>query len=209
MQVAIIGAGNVGGALARAISEAGHDVVVSARSTDKVDALARELDVAKAGSNREAVEGADVVVLAAYFDGIEDVLAELGDALEGKVVIDTSNPVKPDLSGLRFEGTSGAEVIQDRVPGARVVKAFNTVFASRQAEPFIDGVPLDGFVAGDDDEAKGVVLELLAKIGYRPIDAGQLSAARYLEGMAFLNISLNAVNGWSWQSSWKLVGAAA
>jgi hypothetical protein len=206
MRVAIIGAGNVGGAIARAVKEAGHDVVVTGRSMDKVDALGRELGVGTAGSNREAVEGADVVVLAAFFDGIEEILAEVGGALDGKVVIDTSNPVKPDMSGPRFEGTSGAEVIQERVPGARVVKAFNTIFASKQGEPFVDGTPLDGLVAADDAEAKRVALELLAKIGYRPIDAGPLSAARSLEAMAFLNIWLNATNGWSWQSSWKLVG---
>lgn len=209
MRVAIIGAGNVGGALARAISGAGHDVVVTARSAEKVDALVRELGVDGADSNLEAVRGADVVVLAAYFDGIEEILAEVGDALDGKIVIDTSNPVKPDMSGPRFEGSSGAEEIQRRVPGARVVKAFNTIFASQQADPVVDGVPLDGLVAGDDAEAKEVVRELLAAIGYRPIDAGALSAARYLEAMGFLNISLNIANGWPWQSSWKLVGTAA
>jgi NADPH-dependent F420 reductase len=206
MQIAIIGAGNVGGALARATKEAGHDVVVSSVSQDKVDALVQELGVRKAGSNLEAVQEADVVVLAAYLPAVEQIVEELGSALDGKIVIDPTNPVKPDMSGRAFEDTSGSEIIQAKVPGARVVKAFNTVFASRQAQPSQDGVALDGLVAGDDAEAKQVVMDLLSKIGYRPIDVGPLSNARYLEAMGFLNISLNAANGWPWQSSWKLVG---
>ena len=206
MKVVIIGAGNVGSALARASKEAGHDVVVAARSEDKLDALVEELGVEKAGSNLQAVRDADVVVLAVSFPEIDGLLAEVGDALEGKVVIDPTNPVKADLSGRAFEDTSGAEIIQEKVPGARVVKAFNTVFASKQADPVQDGTPIDGLVAGDDADAKDAVLDLLAKIGYRPIDVGPLSAARYLEGLQFLNISLNAANGWPWQSSWKLVG---
>ena len=206
MKVAIIGAGNVGSALARASKEAGHDVVVGARSADKLDALVEELGVEKAGSNLQAVRDADVVVLAVSFPEIDGLLAEVGDALEGKIVIDPTNPVKADLSGRAFEDTSGAEIIQEKVPRARVVKAFNTVFASKQADPVQDGTPIDGLVAGDDADAKDAVLDLLAKIGYRPIDVGPLSAARYLEGLQFLNISLNAANGWPWQSSWKLVG---
>jgi predicted dinucleotide-binding enzyme len=87
-----------------------------------------------------------------------------------------------------------------------VVKAFNTVFASRLNDPVLDGVPLDGFYAGDDAGAKQVVAELLARMGLRPIDTGELLTARALELMAFLNVSLNARNGWSWQSGWKLLG---
>jgi predicted dinucleotide-binding enzyme len=90
-----------------------------------------------------------------------------------------------------------------------VVKAFNTVFASRLNDPVIDGVPLDGFYAGDDETAKEVVAALLAEMGFRPIDAGELLAARALELMAFLNITLNARNGWPWQSGWKLLGPTA
>jgi predicted dinucleotide-binding enzyme len=87
-----------------------------------------------------------------------------------------------------------------------VVKAFNTVFASRLNDPVIDGIPLDGFYAGDDAPAKQVVADLLADMGFRPIDAGDLLTARALELMAFLNITLNARGGWPWQSGWKLLG---
>jgi predicted dinucleotide-binding enzyme len=82
-----------------------------------------------------------------------------------------------------------------------VVKAFNTVFAAGLSQPSAD---VDGFVATDDDEAKRTVLALVDSIGFRPFDVGSLQASRYLEGMAFLNISLNIANGWGWVSTWKL-----
>jgi predicted dinucleotide-binding enzyme len=91
------------------------------------------------------------------------------------------------------------------VPQASVVKAFNTAFASRQAEPEVDGVPADGFVAGDDPKAKQQVLDLVDSIGFRPVDAGPLAAARTLEGMAWLNISRN-MQGGTWQDAWVLLG---
>jgi 8-hydroxy-5-deazaflavin:NADPH oxidoreductase len=91
-------------------------------------------------------------------------------------------------------------------PRARVVKAFNTILAGRQSDPEIDGVQLDGCVASDDSAGKQKVLDLVGSLGFRPVDAGPLTMARALEGMAVLNISLNMTNGWSWQSGWKLLG---
>jgi 8-hydroxy-5-deazaflavin:NADPH oxidoreductase len=76
----------------------------------------------------------------------------------------------------------------------------------RQASPFVDGIQLDGFVAGDDAGAKERVLELIGSLGFRPIDAGPLAMARAPEGLAVLNISLNLANNWSWQTEWKLLG---
>ncbi|HUG85832.1 MAG TPA: NADPH-dependent F420 reductase [Euzebya sp.] len=206
MKYAIIGAGNVGGAVARAVTAAGHQAVVAATSTDKLDALAQDLGVQTTTSNRDAAAGADVVVLTVPFDAVAAIAADLRAELDGTVVIDATNPLAADLSGLSTSGTSAAELVQQAAPGARVVKAFNTAFASNQADPQVEGTRLDGFLAGDDDEAKQTVSDLLSAVGYRPIDVGGLSAARYLEGLAFLNIALNARNGWAWQSGWKLVG---
>jgi predicted dinucleotide-binding enzyme len=121
----------------------------------------------------------------------------------------SANPLKPDYSGLATNGSSGAEVIQAKAQGARVVKAFNTAFAARQADPNVaGGLRVDGYVAGDDEAAKETVLALLADIGFNPVDAGSLAMARHLEGMAWLNISLQMKNGWSWRAGWKLVGPA-
>jgi 8-hydroxy-5-deazaflavin:NADPH oxidoreductase len=209
MKIAIIGAGNVGTALARAISAAGHSVVVTAVDTDHAKAAANQADGTVATSNVEAVQDADVVVLAVPYGAVDKVVKEIAGAADGKVVVDATNPLKPDASGLAVTDRSGAELVQDRLPNASVVKAFNTVLAANQAEPIVDGVPLDGYVAGDDPAAKNTVADLLTAIGYRPIDVGGLSAARALEHMAFLNISLNVRNSWPWQSGWKLVGPTA
>ena len=96
--------------------------------------------------------------------------------------------------------------MQERLPSASVVKAFNTVFASNHGQPVVEGVQLDGFIAGDDQAAKNTVADLLAAIGFRPVDVGGLASALALEHMAFLNISLNARNNLPFRSGWKLVG---
>jgi 8-hydroxy-5-deazaflavin:NADPH oxidoreductase len=206
VKVAIIGSGSVGTSLAQAITGAGHDVIVASASHDDLDRLVQEVDVATASSNAEAVKDADAVVIAVPFTAVEGIVNEIPDRFADKIIIDVTNPLTDDLSGLVTNAISAAELVQKYAPNARVVKAFNTVFASNQAQPDVDGTQLDGFVAGDDEEAKRRVTALLEKIGYRPIDVGSLVAARYLEGMAFLNISLNKTKKWSWRSGWKLVG---
>jgi 8-hydroxy-5-deazaflavin:NADPH oxidoreductase len=209
MKFAIIGSGNVGTAVARGISGAGHEVVVADLSESGLAAIAQAIPVQTTTSNREAVSGAEVVVLAVPFSAVEAIAADLRDDLAGKIVIDVTNPLAPNLAGLATDGISAAELVQQAAPEARVVKAFNTVLAANQADPTVNGTQLDGFVASDDEDAKQAVLGVLKQIGYRPVDVGPLSSARYLEAMAFLNIALNANNGWSWDSGWKLVGAAA
>ncbi len=207
MNIAIIGAGKVGKAITSSATRAGHSVTLSSSKGDSAIAAAQESGARAAASNREAVEGADLVILAVPYSAVDEVLGEIGTSLAGKVLVDATNPLKPDYSGLATNGTSGAELIQRKAEGARVVKAFNTAFAARQADPNVaGGLRVDGYAAGDDEEAKRAVLGLLADIGFNPVDAGPLAMAKYLEGMAWLNISLQMKNGWSWQASWKLVG---
>ncbi len=207
MNIAIIGAGNVGKALTGSAVRTGHSVTVSSANGESARALAQATGARAAASGREAAEGAELVILAVPYTAMPDVLGEIGPVLDGKVVVDATNPLKADYSGLATEGTSGAEEIQATVPGARVVKAFNTALAAQQADPKVaGGLRADGYVAGDDEEAKATVLGLVEAIGFNPVDAGGLAMARYLEGMAWLNISLQMKHGWSWQSSWKLVG---
>lgn len=202
MDIAMIGAGTVGRALASSMVRAGHSVWVSDVDAETAKATADATGAATAGSNRAAVDAAQVVVLAVYFDAIGPILDDLGRAVDGKIVIDVTNRMEPQ----QLDGTSNAEAIAAMVPAAHVVKAFNTALAARQADPVVDGVPLDGFVAGDDGQAKQAVLELVGSTGFRPIDAGGLIMARALEGMAMLNIRLNLSNGWPWQDGWKLLG---
>ena len=203
MNIAIIGAGNVGRAIAGSSVKAGHHVVVSANDQTHAQAVATATGATVAASNVAAVKDADLVVLAVPFDAIDAIVTELGSALDGKTVVDVTNRPTPVGTG---SGTSAAEEIQALIPGAHVIKALNTALAARQAEPTIDGSQLDGYVAGDDAAAKASVLEFVRSIGFRPIDAGPLAVARTLEGMAWLHISLQLQNGWTWQSGWKLVG---
>jgi 8-hydroxy-5-deazaflavin:NADPH oxidoreductase len=206
MQVAILGSGNVGKALASSFVRAGHGVTLTASNPDNARAAASQTGARAADSNRQAIAAAAVVVLAVQYPTVDAVLTEAGDALAGKVLIDTTNRVNPADPGSVLDGTSAAEQIQARAPGARVVKAFNTAFASRQADPVVDGVALDGYLAGDDDQAKQTVGELVGSIGFRPVDVGPLVMARALEALALLNIMLQIRNNWPWQAGFKLVG---
>ena len=159
-----------------------------------------------ADSNADAVRDAQIVVLAVPGLAVSGIADELGSALDGKVVVDSTNPINETFDDLFTTGRSSAEELQDKLPNAKVVKAFNTIFAGRHGNPFEGEHPLDAFIAGDDADAKAKTGELATSLGYRVIDAGGLRMARSLEEMAFLNISLNATQGWVWQSGWKLVG---
>lgn len=206
MNVGIIGAGNVGRALAGSLTRGGHAVVISSSKTEDASAAAAATGARAATSNHEVAQAADVVILAVGFGAIKGLATELGSALEGKTVVDVTNMPSPDPSNPNPDATSAAERIQVLLPGAHVVKAFNTAFAVRQADPIVDGVQLDGFVAGEDGDAKTAVLELVESVGFRPIDVGPLPMARTLEAMGWLNIQLQIRNGWPWQGGWKFAG---
>lgn len=207
MDIAIIGSGNVGSALARSAARAGHSVTISSPDADEATRLAGSVGGHAVASNAEAVENADVAFLAVPAEAVMDIAAELGDAARGKVLVDVTNRPTPDPTG--DAGISIAEEVQSRAPDAHVVKALNTVFASRQANPDIGGTPADGYVAGDDEAAKETVLSFVESIGLTPYDVGPLAAARTLEGMAWIHISLAMQNNWPWQSAWKIVGPKA
>ena len=208
MKIAIIGAGNVGSALASSFERAGHDVVIASRDPKDAGGVAASSGARVGTSNRTAAAEADLIVLAIPFSSATDVATEIREAVVGKPVVDATNRMSFGAAGPEIDtATSNAEELVGLLPGAHVIKAFNTLFASKQADPVSQGLKLDGFVAGDDAAAKAVVLGLVASIGLEPIDVGPLSRARQLEAMAFLNIALNVANGGSWQSGWKLVGA--
>jgi Predicted dinucleotide-binding enzymes len=206
MNIAIIGSGNVGKALAKAGVRADHKVTLSASNADHAAEAAKATGAHAARSNVEAVKDADVVIVAVPYDNLGDVFRGLGSSVDGKIVVDATNHVNRQNPGEVLGTTSNAEEIQKRHPKVFVVKAFNYAFAARMAEPSVGGTRLDGFVAGDDQAAKDKVLELVKSIGFRPIDAGPLVMARVLEGMALLNITLQIRHGWPWQNGWKLVG---
>ncbi len=202
MNIALIGTGNVGKALGRSLVRAGHNVTFAASSPEHAAAAAIAVGGRAAASNIEAVDGAELVILAVPATALAAIAGEIGASAAGKVVVDVSNRPTPDPAG---GSTSLAEELQAQLPDSSVVKAFNTAFASRQADPSVAGITADGFVAGDDETAKRTVLDVVESIGFRPVDAGSLAAARTLEGMAWLNISRNMAGG-AWQDAWVLVG---
>ncbi len=206
MKIAIIGSGNVGRALAGAATKAGHDVTLAARDPKRAEDAAKATRAHSARSSDEAVKGADIVVLAVPANEVEDVVGALGRELDGKVIVDVTNRVNTQNPSQVLDGSSVAERIQKRAPQARIVKAFNYAFASKMADPRVDGTRLDAYVAGDDKDAKQKTLQFAESIGFRGIDAGPLAMARALEGMALLNIMLQIQNNWPWQSGWKLEG---
>lgn len=141
------------------------------------------------------VASADIVILATPFGAAQDVASRAG--FTGKIVIDVSNPVAADFSGLQVgHDTSAAEEIAKLVPGARVVKAFNTVFAQHYGTGLkIADRKIQTFVAADDTQAGEAVRKLATEIGLEPVDAGPLRNARYLEPMGFMNIQFGYVLG--------------
>lgn len=210
MKIAIIGAGNVGTALATSFKRAGHDVIIASRDPQDAGGAAAATGARVGGSNAAAADGADVIVLAIPFSSVPEVVAEIEPAVAGKPVVDATNRMSFGANGPEIDTTtSNAEDLARLLPGAHVIKAFNTLLASNQSDPIAEGVQLDGFVAGDDAVAKATVLQLVASIGLNPVDVGPLSRARQLEGLAFLNIVLNVAHAGTWQSGWKLVGAPA
>jgi predicted dinucleotide-binding enzyme len=135
----------------------------------------------------------------------------LGDKLAGKVVVDIANPLNETFDGLATApGTSAAEeVAASAPPGARVVKAFFTTLSGTLVEGQVAGQPLDVFIAGDDDEAKEAVAQIVPDGGLRAIDVGPLERARQLEGLGFPEIPLQQPLGLYFQSAWKLISKVA
>jgi 8-hydroxy-5-deazaflavin:NADPH oxidoreductase len=184
MKLAILGNGAVGSALARLFNSAGHQVVIGSRSPSNAMGTTSVID---------AVGHGDVVILAVPFTAMNDLLPGLADSLTGKIVVDPTNPLKPDWSPLLLgQEHSAGEEVSRLLPGSRVVKAFNTVFADVMSKERLtrDAHKATTFVAGDDPAAVDTVADLARSAGFAPVKVGALLAARYLEGMAHLNISI-------------------
>lgn len=213
MKIGVLGTGDVGKALGNAFLALGHDVMMGARSAGNDKAL----EWAKAGGARastgtfaDAAAFGELVVLATLGMANESVLVAAGsETLRGKIVIDTTNPL--DFSSgmppkLGISGNdSGGERVQKLLPGARVVKAFNTVGNALMFRPELPGGPPDMFIAGNDDEAKLRVTQLLKEFGWGAVyDLGGIEASRYLEAMCLVWV-LSALQSGSWNHAFKLL----
>ncbi len=192
MEIGIIGSGNMGSGLGRIWATKGHTVIFSySRSQEKLSSLAASLPKARAGKPAEAAQ-ADVILLSARWSDVPDAIKQAGP-LNNKIVIDCTNPLKPDLSGLELGYTSSAaEEIAKMAPGAKVVKAFNTAFAQvyEERSRLFGSRRASMLYCGDDAEAKSVVAKLITDVGFDPVDCGPLTAARLLEPVAMLVITL-------------------
>jgi predicted dinucleotide-binding enzyme len=206
MDVTIIGTGNMARGIATRVLAGGHSVTLLGTATDKAEALAAELDGdVRAGQSGDPLTG-DVVVLAVWYQAVDGVLSTYGDQLDGKVVVDITNPVDPETyAPLTIDEGSVAQQIAARVPGARVVKAFNTTFAGTLVEGTVAGQPLDVFLAGDDDAAKDAVKQLATDGGLRPIDAGPLALAHHIEALGYLNMAIQPALGTNYASAVKVL----
>ena len=198
MNIGIIGSGKMGTGLGKIWAGKGHTVIFSySRSREKLNDLAATVPHAKAGTPAEAAAQSEVILLAARWMEVPDALRQAGP-LHGKVVVDCTNPLTPDLRGLSLGfTTSAAEEITRMAPGAKVVKAFNTAFAQVYEEDnrLFGSRRVTMLFCGDDPDAKAAVSKLIHDVGFDPIDCGPLTAARYLEPLAMLVISLGYSHG--------------
>ena len=189
MKIGILGAGNVGGTLGNAWARKGHDVFFGVPSPK--DAKAQELlktigARARAGTVSEAAAASDLVVLATPWPATQEAIQAAGN-FAGKVVIDCTNPLKPDFTGLTIgHTTSGAEQVAEWAKGAAVFKAFNQTGFNNMSNPVFDGQRAVIFVCGDDAPHKPTVLKLVTEVGFEAIDAGSLAIARLLEPYGML-----------------------
>jgi hypothetical protein len=190
--VSIIGSGNMAGAIGALALKGGNTVEIIGRDAARAAARAEALGDGATTGSWGAPPAADIVILAVLFESAVPVVSHFGDALDGKVIVDITNPFNPSATGLAIpDDTSVARMVAEAAPaGARVVKAFNTIFRAVLEA----GGPLDVFIAGDDPQAKASVSAFVESLGLRPRDAGDLTMAHWLEGAGLLSMGL-ARNG--------------
>jgi 8-hydroxy-5-deazaflavin:NADPH oxidoreductase len=206
VRIAVLGTGNVGATLGRRWSACGHDVCFGSRDAGqpRLQPLLKQTGC-RACDWPAAVEQADAVLLSVPWKSVFPVLQQIAGVVRNKVLIDCTNPLNASFTGLEMGfTTSAAEQIAERVPDARVVKAFNMVSAATMADPQYGAAPATLFYCGDDAESKAVVHGLAEGIGFSPVDCGPLSHARLLEPLAMLYIHL-AFHGWGSHCAFQVV----
>lgn len=203
--ITIIGAGNIGQAVAGIAAAGGHQVQLLARDLTRTQEAA-QASGATAGTVGDPITG-DVVVLAVPYPAVAEVLGAYGSALAGKVVVDPTNPLDFstfDSLVVPADGSAAAQ-IQAQLPDARVLKAFNTNFAATLGGRSIGGAPTTVLVAGDDADAKAVLADVVRGGGLEAVDAGALSRARELEAIGFLQLTLAASEKIAWTGGFSVV----
>ena len=191
-KIGVLGAGNIGGGLGKSWESHGHEVRYAKSDTpqDEVASIVRE---------------AEVVALAVPWKAVNDVLGPIASLLAGKILIDCTNPVGWDDGPVVAVEGSAAQRIAELCPGARVVKAFNTLGAEHLATARVHGEIADTFIAGDDAEAKEIVAELAREVGFAVVDLGPLRNAKLAEHLAIAWIHLATKGGLGRDIAFKLL----
>jgi 8-hydroxy-5-deazaflavin:NADPH oxidoreductase len=212
--IAIIGAtGKMGSAIAKSLAKANYRLLFFARRQEKVQQLINEIkqehpsaDVDTMGCAFEASWEADIIIPAVNYKNEKEVAEKIKPVATQKIVISISNPLNDEDNGLATPtDSSAAEQLQNYLPDAKVVKAFNTVFSNSFLQPVVDEQRLDVLIAGNDEEAVQTVSELASDAGFNPVVAGALSASRTLENMTALLIQLSSKNNYNRVAGWKLL----
>ncbi|MES3018452.1 MAG: NAD(P)-binding domain-containing protein [Bacteroidota bacterium] len=212
--IAIIGAtGNMGSAIAKAVSHGNYRLLLKANEQAGLDALVSDIksknptaDVEAAVCPTEASWEADIIILAVPFSAEAEIASAIREVANQKIVISIANPLNETFNGLvTAADTSAAEELQKILPNSKVIKAFSTTFAADFSTPIIDGKQADAFLAGNDDDALQTVSEIVATAGFNPIIAGDLSVSRTLENMQLLLIQLGMKNNYNWLAGWKIL----
>jgi hypothetical protein len=192
MKIAILGAGNVGGALAKALARKDHAIVLGVRdpAASKYKEMVKALGRGETAGVREAAAMAEAIVLATPWSATQSVIEQAAGALQGKIVLDATNPIGPNFKLALGHSTSGGEMVAAWAKGAYVYKVFNTTGYNIMEDPLVDGRRAMMLVAGDNDEYKGRVLQLVRDVGFEAFDFGKLENARLLEPLALAWVCL-------------------
>ncbi|MEZ4826380.1 MAG: NADPH-dependent F420 reductase [Bacteroidia bacterium] len=208
MKVGIIGTGNIGLSLGKALTKKGYKVMFASQTLAKAQEAAAEMEHnATGGTVANTIHYGEIVFLAVPYKSVESVLRNT-DSFRGKIVVDCTNPLimgNPAQLALGFT-TSAAEQIARMIPEARLVKAFNTAFANHIANgPYFGPNDASMFYCGDDAEAKAAVARLIEATGFEPVDCGPLDSARLLEPMSVLMVRLGYNLGMGSEIAFKLL----
>jgi predicted dinucleotide-binding enzyme len=200
--VTIIGAGNMGAAIVAVVARGGNTAQVLTRDPAKAAAA---IPAATHGTVGEPITG-DIVVLALPYPAVAEVLAQYTGQLDGKVVVDITNPVDfATFDSLVVPaGSSATALIAETLPGASVLKAFNTSFAATLVGGTVGAEVTTVLIAGDDGDAKSALAGVVEAGGLRAVDAGTLKRAHELEALGFLQLTLAAAGKTSWTSGFAL-----
>ncbi len=212
--IAIIGAsGSMGTAISKSLSKGNYRLLLFTDDKAKLKNLEKEFIHAHPSADVESINcsytaswEADVIIVAAPFAAEKEIAGKIREVANQKIVVSIANPLNDSFDGLvTAPDTSAAEELQKLLPHSKVVKAFNTTFASDFAQPVIDGKQVDAFIAGNDSDALETVKELVQTAGFNPIVAGDLSVSRTLEQMQLLLIQLNMKYNYNWLAGWKIL----